>query len=87
MRYAELEKGLKARVEKGAMSAEEAEAKLREAREKMFGDQKARKLDPRTEKKGAARGKRPDDGARGKGPDEGSMKARYAEYEQRLAVK
>ena len=84
MRYAELEKGLKARVEKGAMSAEEAEAKLREAREEMFGDQKARKLDPRTEKKDAARGKRPDDGARGKGPDEGSMKARYAEYEQRL---
>jgi hypothetical protein len=84
MRYAEYEKGLKARVEKGAMSAEDAEAKLREAREKMFGDQKARELDPRTEKKDAARGRRPDDGARGKGPDEGSMKARYAEYEQRL---
>ena len=77
MRYAEYEKGIKARVEKGAMSPEEAEAKLRETREKMFGGDESRKLDPKARKKAG-------DSVRGKGVDEGSMKARYAEYERRL---
>lgn len=36
-RYAEYEKGLMARVLKGAMTKDEADAKLKEAREKMFG--------------------------------------------------
>ncbi|MDG1983917.1 MAG: M56 family metallopeptidase [Planctomycetota bacterium] len=36
-RYAEYEKGLMARVQKGAMTKKEADAKLKEAREKMFG--------------------------------------------------
>ena len=36
-RYAEYERGLVARVKKGAMTKAEADAKLKEAREKMFG--------------------------------------------------
>ena len=84
MRYAEYEKGIKAQVEKGAMSPEEAEAKLRETREKMFGDDKTRKTGPKAGKKGTAREKKVGDSARGRGLDEGSMKARYAEYEKRL---
>ena len=59
MRYAEYEKGIKAQVEKGAMSPEEAEAKLRETREKMFGGDKTRKTGPKAGKKDTARGRRP----------------------------
>jgi polyhydroxyalkanoate synthesis regulator phasin len=84
MRYAEYEKGIKARVEKGAMSPEEAEAKLRATREKMFGGDKTRKAGPKAGKKGASREKKADDSARGKKVDETSMKALYAEYEKRL---
>ncbi len=43
-RYAEYEKGLMARVQKGAMTKAEADVKLKEAREKMFGSV-ARKAD------------------------------------------
>ena len=86
MRYAEYEKGIKARVEKGAMSPEEAEAKLRATREKMFGGDKTRKAGPEAGKKGASREKKADDSARGKKVDETSMKALYAEYEKRLDV-
>ncbi len=39
-RYAEYEKRLKAAVDKGEMTADEAEAKLKEARAKMFGDRR-----------------------------------------------
>ena len=77
MRYAEFEKGIKARVEGGAMSPEEAEAKLRETREKMFGGNKARKIGPKAEKKAG-------DSTREKGAGESAMKARYDEYEKRL---
>jgi DNA-directed RNA polymerase subunit N (RpoN/RPB10) len=39
-RYAEYEKRLKAAIDKGEMTADEAEAKLKEARAKMFGDRR-----------------------------------------------
>ena len=39
-RYAEYEKRLKAAVDKGEMTADEAEAKLKQARAKMFGDRR-----------------------------------------------
>ena len=84
MRYAEYQKDIEAQVEKGAMSPEDAAAKLRVAREKMFGSDKTRKTGPKAGKKDAAREKKVGDSARGKGVDEGSMKARYAEYEKRL---
>ena len=84
MRYAEYEKDIKAQVEKGAMSPEEATAKLREAREKLSGGDKTRKTGPKAGKKDASREKKAGDSARGKGVDEAAMKARYAEYEKRL---
>ncbi|MEC8493674.1 MAG: hypothetical protein VXZ39_02050 [Planctomycetota bacterium] len=84
MRYAEYEKGIRASVAKGELSAEDAEAKLRLAREKMFGGDKTRKTGPEAEKKDASRERKAKDGARGKRADEAAMKARYAEYEKRL---
>jgi hypothetical protein len=84
MRYAEYEKGIRASVAKGELSAEDAEAKLRLAREKMFGGDKTRKTGPEAEKKDASRERKAEDGARGKRADEAAMKARYAEYEKRL---
>ena len=39
-RYAEYEKRLKAAIDNGEMTADEAEAKLKEARAKMFGDRR-----------------------------------------------
>ena len=70
-RYAEYEKRLDAAVAKGEMTAEQARAKLAEAREKMFGGDKTRKTGPKAEKKDAAREKKAGDSARGKGADEG----------------
>ena len=73
MRYAEYEKGVRAQVEKGDLSAEDAEAKLRLAREKMFGGDKARKLNPEARRKADA-----------ERADKQALRMRYAEYEQRL---